>query len=508
MKPRAAWLMTAVLFAAGARAAPPVVSNLTTAQRTDGSGILEVAYDLADADGDTCRISLQASDDGGATWDLPCPTVGGDAGGGDGGDGVLPGTGRVLTWDIGRDHPGIIRDDLRVRLVASDVGVDHTVHSPRNYAALHWSTHDWSDEALIERIARADLLCVEAEVLWSEPPSGGPSVVERIKAVNPDCTVVGYVSVQMVRLDWADAPLGTYARTRWDALRPFWCYTTTRDTLQSWPKKVNVNILNPDCRDAIVAIIADFQEHSGTAFDGVLWDYFNNGIWIPNSVDVTGDPDLDGDGIPMMSDPDELAAYKAACVDMVVSLRERLGEGFIQIFNGQRAYTDSTFAALSDGIDYELFPTLGFQAPDKMRKAMDPAVPNSLWNARRWPRTVNGGPYLLLENINRAHYYDDNYVLTPLNPGDSFRAVSLLIDGCYPVWDDFVDHLFGWPDVVHSLGAPLGPTRIEGDVFTREFTYGDVRLDMGSGAWPNPFNFRIRINGNVVEELAIPYHFP
>ncbi|MBK6899776.1 MAG: hypothetical protein IPH09_11070 [bacterium] len=356
---------------------------------------------------------------------------------------------------------------------------------------------------MIERIARADLLCVEAEVLWSEPPSGGPSVVERIKAVNPDCKVIGYVSVQMVRLDWADAPVGTYARTRWDALRRFWSYTTTRDTLQSWPKKVNVNILEPACRDAIVTIIAEFQEHSGTAFDGVLWDYFNNGIWIPNSVDVTGDPDLDGDGIPMMSDPDELAAYKAACVDMVVSLRERLGEGFIQIFNGQRAYTDSTFAALSDGIDYELFPTLGFQPPDKMRKAMDPGVYNSLWNARRWPRTVNGGPYLLLENINRAHYYDDNYVLTPLNPGDAFRAVSLLIDGCYPVWDDFVDHLFGWPDVVHSLGAPLGPTLIQGDVFTRGSRTGTSAWTWAAGLaqpvrLPDPI-------GNVVRAGAGPF---
>ncbi len=505
MKHRTALLAIIAALALGAgaaKAADPVVRNMTTTQRTDGSGILEVTYDLADADGDTCCISLLASADGGATWNLPCPTLGGDAGAG-----VTPGAGHVLTWNIGLDHPGIIRDDLRVRVLASDLGVDHTAHSPLRYAALHWSDHDWSDDAMIEKIARADLLCVEAEVLWSKPPSS-PSVVQRIKAVNPGCKVMGYVSVQMVRLDWADAPVGTYARTRYEALRPYWSYTTTGDTLQSWPGKVNVNILDPACRAAIVEIVADFQQHSGTVFDGVFWDYFNTGIWIPSYMDVTGDPDLDGDGIPMASDVNELAAYRAASVDLVTRLRARLGEGFIQIFNGQRAYTDSTFAALADGLDYELFPTLGFQAPDKMRKAMDPAVYNSLWNARRWLRTVNGGPYLLLENINRAYYYDHNYVLTALNPGDAFRAVSLLIDGCYPVWDDYVEHVFGWPDVVHSLGAPLGPTLIQGNVFTRDFTYGDVRLEMGSGVWPDPFDYRIRINGNVVEEIALPYHHP
>jgi hypothetical protein len=491
------------LGAGAAGAADPVVNNVASTQRTDGSGILDVVYDLVDADGDACRISLLASADGGITWDLPCPSLGGDVG-----TGVMPGTGRILTWNVGRDHPGIFSEDLRVRVVTSDVGVDYTAHTPRHYAALHFGDHDWSDDAMIESIARADLLCIDAEVLWSKPPSSGSSVIERIKAVNPDCTVIGYVSVQMVRLDWVNTPVGTYSRTRWDALRPYWAYTTTGDTLQSWPGKVNVNILEPACRDTIVAIIADYQQNSGTAFDGVFWDYFNAGIWIPNFVNVTGDPDLDGDGIGIMSDADEMAAYKAACVDMAVNLRERLGEDFIQIFNGQRAYTDSTFAALADGFNYELFPTLGFQAPDKMRKAMDPGVFNSLWNARRWPRTINGGPFLLLENINRAFYYDDQGVLTTLNPGDSFRAISLLIDGCYPVWDDFGVQLFGWPDVVHSLGAPLGPTAIQGAVFTRNYTYGDVRLEMGSGVWPNPFTFRIRMNGRVVEELALPFHTP
>ncbi|MBK6900579.1 MAG: hypothetical protein IPH09_15450 [bacterium] len=504
MKLRAVFVtLVAALLAVAAQAADPVVSNVTPAQRTDGSGIVEVTYDLADADGDTCFIGLQASTDGGATWILPCPSLGGDAGAG-----IAPGTGRVLTWNIGRDHPGYAASDLRLRVTASDLGVDHAAHSPLRYAALHWGDHDWTDDAMIEEIARADLLCIDAEVLWSDPPPSGPSVVERIKAINPDCTVIGYVSVQMIRLDWEGYAAGTYARTRWEALRPYWASTTTGDTLQSWPGKVNVNILEPACRDTIVAIIADYQQNSGTAFDGVFWDYFNAGIWIPNFVNVTGDPDLDGDGIGIMSDPGELAAYKAACEDMVAGLRARLGEGFLQIFNGQRAYTDSTFAALCDGMNYELFPTLGFQAPDKMRKAMDPAVYNSLWHARRWPRTVNGGPYLLLENINRAFYFDDQQVLTTLNPGDSFRAVSLLIDGCYPVWDDFGEHLFGWPDVVHSLGAPLGPTAIQGNIFTRNYAHGDVRLEMVSGVWPNPFTYRIRLNGRVVEELALPYHTP
>ncbi len=493
---------SAALGAGTATAADPVVSGVVSAQRTDGSGIVDVAYDLADADGNACYISLQASDDGGATWDVPCQSLGGDAGAG-----VASGTGRVLTWNVGLDHPGTARNDLLVRVLASDLGVSHPAHAPHNYVSLMTGNPTFYASTL-ESIARADFLHVTATWVWDNGDNEAAGIVGRVKAVNPDCRVLGYASAKTLRLDWANMPAGSYGRTLWDALLPYWCYTTTGDTLQDWPGVVNVDILNPACRDIIVDTFADFQESSSSAFDGIFWDYFNNGIWIPDFVDVSGYPDLDGDGIGMPSDPDELAAYRSACEQLVLSLRARLGEGFLQIFNGQRCYTDSTFATLADGVNYELFPTLGFAAPDKMNKALDPAVYNSLWNARRWPRTVNGGPYLFLENKNRYLYYDAEGDLTELLPGNMFRAISLLIDGCCPVWLDNPEQELAWPPVPITLGEPLGPPTIAGAVISRDFQYGDVRLERTTGIWPNAFNYRIRVNGRVVEEQAIPYHTP
>ena len=140
---RASWsALVAILTclpAGAARAADPVVSNVTFAQRTDGSRLVDVTYDLADADGDACAITLQASDDGGATWLMPCTRTWGDAG-----PTVAPGPGKALVWDFGYDNPGWEGQDYRVRVIASDAGVLHLQHSPANYAIIDWLTCDFS----------------------------------------------------------------------------------------------------------------------------------------------------------------------------------------------------------------------------------------------------------------------------------------------------------------------------------------------------------------------------
>ena len=56
----------------------PRVSNVRASQRGDDSKLVDVYYDLADADGDACTVWVIASNDGGATWRVPIVTVWGD----------------------------------------------------------------------------------------------------------------------------------------------------------------------------------------------------------------------------------------------------------------------------------------------------------------------------------------------------------------------------------------------------------------------------------------------
>ena len=89
---------------------PPTVTNVTATQRTDGSKLVDIGYDLADVDGDPCTVTVIVSDDGGATWTIPITAVTGDVGGG-----VTPGAGKAIVWDSGADLPGAFGSQSKVR---------------------------------------------------------------------------------------------------------------------------------------------------------------------------------------------------------------------------------------------------------------------------------------------------------------------------------------------------------------------------------------------------------
>jgi len=103
----------------------PVVSNVRAAQRGDCSNIVDIYYDLADAEGDECYIVVRASADGGATWDLPVAHVSGDVSLLDHDTRqtttVAPGTDRHIEYELARDVYGFVCNDVKVRIIAEDV---------------------------------------------------------------------------------------------------------------------------------------------------------------------------------------------------------------------------------------------------------------------------------------------------------------------------------------------------------------------------------------------------
>ena len=100
---------------AGAQNNPPVVSNVTAAQRDDGSKLVDVTYDLDDADGDSCTVWAVVSDNAGVTFRVPAFTFSGDVG-----PSITPGNGRQIVWDAGADIPGAILTSAVVRVYADD----------------------------------------------------------------------------------------------------------------------------------------------------------------------------------------------------------------------------------------------------------------------------------------------------------------------------------------------------------------------------------------------------
>ncbi len=143
-------------------AADPVVENVRLEQRSDGSLKADIYYDVTDADGDTLPITLQASDDDGATWQLPVSHVSGDIG-----DSVLTGTGKHIVWDFLADNPGISGDGFRIRVTASDYNGPEMVFVKGGTFDMG-STNGENDEKPVHTVTLDDFYIDKYEVTNSD----------------------------------------------------------------------------------------------------------------------------------------------------------------------------------------------------------------------------------------------------------------------------------------------------------------------------------------------------
>ncbi len=390
---------------------------------------------------------------------------------------------------------------------AESIGRNATGHSPQ-MAIVHFTRAGFDDPQTIENYAQADLLVLETSNLWS---NAYPGVLDQIRALNPGIKIVGYVSAHASFLSWAEANASfhPYAAAWYQATLPYWSYSTTGDTMMSWPGKVLLNILDPDCREAMVRVLAEQQAMASNKLDGVFWDHFGVRLWVAANIPgVEGDPDLDADGIAHVDDPDEIEAYRRASEVLINSLRAAMGETFIQVVNGSRAPLDSVFAALTDGMMYENFPDVHFYGSRKMAQCLDPDQYNNLFAARHWPRKINGGPWLILSNKMHFSFTDDEGEWIRYNSAEFNRVVALLTDTAVSYQADSQVHSYGWPEVALNLGLPTSGVMRSGDTLTRTFTNGWVTLTFTSGDLPVPFDFQIAQDGVVVQSFDFPAHFP
>lgn len=102
----------------------PEVANVRFEQRTDGSLLVDIYYDATDAEGDMLEIIIEASDNNGETWTLPCTRLTGDAGKY---KCISPGTDKHVVWDFYEDNPGTSGNGFRVRVTANERACEEVV---------------------------------------------------------------------------------------------------------------------------------------------------------------------------------------------------------------------------------------------------------------------------------------------------------------------------------------------------------------------------------------------
>ena len=108
-------LIAALLAAGAAQAVPPTVSNVTALQRTDGSKLVDIYYDVSDPDSANVGARVTVSNDGGNTYNIIPVTMTGDVGWF-----VAPGAGKHIVWNAGEDMPYTFGQNFRVAVTAHD----------------------------------------------------------------------------------------------------------------------------------------------------------------------------------------------------------------------------------------------------------------------------------------------------------------------------------------------------------------------------------------------------
>jgi len=93
----------------------PVVTITSVNQRIDGSMLIDIYYNLYDADANVMTVSLQVSNDGGSSYIFPCTMVTGDIG-----SGVSSGNDKHIVWNAGTEHPDVWGDDFYFKVIADD----------------------------------------------------------------------------------------------------------------------------------------------------------------------------------------------------------------------------------------------------------------------------------------------------------------------------------------------------------------------------------------------------
>lgn len=142
-------LMCGTLWANSA----PVVSNVTASQRGDDSKLVDVYYDLTDADGDLCTVWVFMSEDGGTTWGVPVFSLSGHFG-----QGVTPGANKHIIWDAGTDMPGK-SGNYKARVYADDgKGQIPMVAVPAGAFPYQYGTWIQVDAFLIDKYEVTNLL--------------------------------------------------------------------------------------------------------------------------------------------------------------------------------------------------------------------------------------------------------------------------------------------------------------------------------------------------------------
>ena len=199
----------------------PVVSNVTASQRTDGSKLVDIWYDLFDANGELCDITFKLSADGGASFDIiPSPAnLSGDFG-----DDLPSGTNKHIIWNAGAESYSL--DGSYLYRVYADDGSSPPM--PENFILVEGGTFN---------NGTSDVTISSFYIDKHELTQAG---YQAVMGVNPSY-FTGVTNGPVEQVSWFNAIEYCNRRSLQEGLTPCYSYSTYGTNPDSWPAGWNTD---------------------------------------------------------------------------------------------------------------------------------------------------------------------------------------------------------------------------------------------------------------------------
>ena len=204
----------------------PIIYNTSVAQRTDGSGLVDISYDLFDANGDLCEVKLKLSSDGGSTFAIiPDPAqLSGDIG-----TDIAPGTAKEIVWNAGAEGIDFDGDQYMLQFVVED----GQFPMPENFVFVAGGT--------VAGITVSDFYLDKYELTQAG--------YQAVMGTNPS-SFGGNPNHPVEQVSWFNAIEYCNRRSMQEGLTPCYSYSTFGTSPDNWPSgwnTSNANHVNVSC---------------------------------------------------------------------------------------------------------------------------------------------------------------------------------------------------------------------------------------------------------------------
>ena len=202
----------------------PVVSNVSASQRMDGSKIVDIYYDLFDANDELCDITFKLSANDGASYDvIPSPAnLSGDFG-----DDLPSGTNKHIIWNAGAESFGL--DGSYLYRVYADDGSSPPM--PENFILVEGGTfNNGTSDVTISSfyIDKYELTQSGYQAVMGENPSHFSGNLDR----------------PVEQVSWFNAIEYCNRRSVLEGLTPCYSYSTYGTNPDDWPSGWNTRYSN------------------------------------------------------------------------------------------------------------------------------------------------------------------------------------------------------------------------------------------------------------------------